>query len=270
MVGIVKKIAFLFLVYDKINHEEIWAEFFTQDNDNRHSIYIHYKDKFESKYFNNCKLSHCVETEWGDISLVRAQNLLLLNAMKDRNNVMFIFCSGSCVPFKTFNYVYGSLNEKYSYFNMAPDSESFPRCLNALKYIDAKYVKKASQWCILNRRHAEKILGPDKDKYLEWFKDTIGDEHCYITYLYYLGIQNELILTYCASNSATTFTNWPHVKYMYSHRNPNIKNYETISAEEVLYLLGSKCLFGRKFDISCDLRLLHKLIAFKNEKKLKK
>ncbi len=266
-----RKIAFLFLVYDKINHEDIWAEFFSQDDNDRHSIYIHYKDNFESKYFNNCKLPDCIKTEWGDISLVRAQNLLLSYAMNDQDNKLFIFCSGSCVPFKTFDYVYRSLNDNYSYFNVAPDRESFPRCRNALKHINIKYIKKASQWCILNRKHTKLILGPDKDKYLQWFNDTVGDEHCYITYLHYIGMEDELITTHNASNSATTFTNWPQVKYMYPHRIPNIKNYEKIDAEEILYLVGSKCLFGRKFDTMCDLSLLHKLITFKNnEKKLKK
>lgn len=265
----VKKIAFLFLVYDKINHEDIWKSFFSQDNDNRHSIYIHYKDRFESKYFNNYKLPECIETKWGDISLVKAQNLLLSYAINDPENKLFIFCSGSCVPFKTFDYVYNSLNEKYSYFNMAPDEECFPRCRNALKYINRKYIKKASQWCILNRKHTNLILG--SDIYLKWFNDTVGDEHCYITYLHCIGIENEIIATYNASNSATTFTNWPHIRYMYPHREPNIKNYKVITAEEILYLLGSKCLFGRKFDQICDLTLLNKLLAFKHEtKKLKK
>jgi hypothetical protein len=171
--------------------------------------------------------------------------------------------------------VYQSLNIRYSYFNMAHDSESFPRCNNALKHIDVKYIKKASQWCILNRKHTKLILG--SDNYFQWFNDTVGDEHCYITYMHYIGQRDELIVTNNASDSATTFTNWPNIKYMYQtpnvpkikiKRNQGIKNYTSISTEEIKYLFDSKCLFGRKFDAKCDLGSLDKLLDYE-QKKLK-
>jgi hypothetical protein len=38
-----KKIAFLFLIYDEINHEEIWKLFFNSIDINKYNIYIHYK-----------------------------------------------------------------------------------------------------------------------------------------------------------------------------------------------------------------------------------
>jgi hypothetical protein len=154
-------------------------------------------------------------------------------------------------------------------------SSIFPRCNRALKYIDAKYIKKASQWCILNRKHAELII--QSNEYIEWFKNTVGDEHCYITYLYYLGLQDELIQTLYSAESATTFTNWSDMIYKYAdidkyplsiksknkNKNKNkihLKNYDKIENEELMHLIGSKCLFGRKFSQICDLSLLQNVL----------
>lgn len=259
---IYKKIAFLFLIYGKIDHEDIWHDFFLQDTQNRYSIYIHYKYDKKLRFLEKFKIQNCVKTLWGNISIVKAQNLLLQEAIKDDLNVHFVFLSGTCVPLKTFEYVYRFFNKncEYSYFNMRPDKSCFPRCKNALNFIDIKYIKKASQWCILSRRHAEILLR--SKEYFEWFKDTVGDEHCYISYLYYLGLSDEIIKTYDSAEKATTFTNWPGISYKYynSDKTDTLKNYTSITKEELLYLVNSPCLFGRKFLAQCDLSLLKQLL----------
>jgi hypothetical protein len=255
-----KKIAFLFLVYDKINHEELWKLFFDQDVSNRHSIYVHYKNVFHTKYFHDCILDNCVDTKWGDISLVKAQNLLLKEAMKDKDNLSFIFCSGSCIPLKTFDAVYNYINPCFSYFNIFPSEQCFPRCNNAKKYVNVQHIQKASQWCILNREHVMSLL--NDDIYIKWFEDTIGDEHCYITYLCYKKYNHQLILTHDAIENATTFANWNDGKYIYGGRTYTLKNYGNISVNELLYLIKSRCLFGRKFDENCNLTLLKKVLSF--------
>ena len=254
-----KKIAFLFLIYDKIDHEELWYEFFIKDLQNRHTIYIHYKYDDKLKYFNNCKLSRCIDTKWGDISLVKAQNLLLCEALKDELNDRFIFCSGTCVPLKSFEYIYMKIDPKLSYFNMAPDKECFPRCSRALMFIKKQYIKKASQWCILNRKHAQILI--TTNIYIEWFKDTIGDEHCYITYLHCLKLYNEIVKTYNSVEGATTFTNWYNNNYKYPNSTTSqLKNYTHIDTNELHHLIKSPCLFGRKFLKECDLSILIKTI----------
>jgi hypothetical protein len=47
-----KKIAFLFLIYDIINLEELWNKFFLNVDKNKYTIYIHYKRKM-CKYYEN-------------------------------------------------------------------------------------------------------------------------------------------------------------------------------------------------------------------------
>ena len=243
-----KKIAFCFLIYDIINHEELWYIFLKNINMNKYNIYIHYKFNKPLKYFEKYKLNNCIITEYGDISLVKAQNLLLQEALKDNNN-HFIFISNSCIPFKSFEYIYNNLNENYSYFNIAPHALCFPRCNPILNFIDKKYIQKAGQWCILNRKHAEIML--NKNDYIKWFNYSFApDEHCYITNIFYNNLQDEIITTPNLSNNATTFINWSDMNYKYPSTE-GLKNYSSITEEELIYLMNSKCLFGRKFSVEC-------------------
>lgn len=245
-----RKIAFCFLIYDVINHEELWNRFFENVDKSKYSIYIHYKDATPLTYFDNYKLETQVETEYADVSIVKAQNLLLEEARKDEENQHFIFISNSCIPLKNFNHIYDSLLVDKSYFNMAPQCDCFPKCEDTLEYIERMYIQKASQWCILCRNHVDLVLS--SDEYLKWFDYslTAPDEQCYISYIYYNKRHNELITTLNESVNATTFTNWEGMNYKYPSTD-ELKNYEEISEEELQYLLDSDSLFGRKFKVEC-------------------
>jgi hypothetical protein len=246
------KIAFCFLIYDIINHEDLWNAFFKNVNINKYNIYIHYKTNTKLRYFEKYKLNKCTLTKYGDISIVKAQNLLLYQALTDINNKLFIFISNSCIPLKSFDYIYiqYTQNLNFSYFNITPQKQCFPRCDYTLNYINKKYIQKSSQWCILNRKHAQLML--NTSEYMKWFnyKATIPDEHCYITNIYYHNLQHEIITTPNTANSATTFTNWYGMDYKYPSINA-LKNYKSIEEQELLYLLNCKCIFGRKFSIQC-------------------
>ena len=240
-----KKIAFLFLIYDTINLEELWHKFFLYADKDKYSIYIHYKNNKPLQYFEKYKLNNCIDTKYADISLVKAQNILLKEALKDPNNSHFILLSNSCVPFKNFDFIYNNLDDKYSYFNIMGQNECFPRCIEVLKFIDEKFIQKASQWCILNRKHAALLIF--NTIYLDWFKNIYAaDEHCYISFLFFNNLNNEIIFTLNSANNATTFTNWEGMIYKYPSQS-GLKNYNFISKDEIIYLINSKCFFGRKF-----------------------
>ena len=251
------KIAFLFLIYDIINHESIWFNFFNGINKDKYNIYIHYKTNDNLDFFNDYKINNTlnINTKYADISIVKAQNILIKEALKDKNNKHFIFLSGSCIPLKSFNYIYNLLDTKHSYFHVAHPNDCFPDCEVALKYIPKKHINKASQWCILNRPHSELLIKGAED-YLLWFKDTYApDELCYISYLSYVyksGLSNEIISTTYDEppEMATTFANWEDMNYIYASTR-ELKNYKNISEEELHHLLRSKSLFGRKFKPSC-------------------
>ena len=124
-----KKVAFLFLIYDALEQEELWRRFFADADPDQYSILIHYKEDRPLRHFEPFKLSACIDTKYADVSLVHAHNLLLREAMKDPDNDKFVFVSQSCVPLKTFPHVYQFLTQDDSgYFNLFPVSECFPRC----------------------------------------------------------------------------------------------------------------------------------------------
>ena len=248
-----KKIAFLFLIYEVIHMEELWNIFFSNVDKNKYSIYIHYKYNVPLKYFEKYKITNCVPTEYADVSLVTAQNILLREALLDADNQHFIFVSNSCIPLKNFDTIYNTLDASVSYFNICPQSQCFPRC-DSLE-IDKKYIQKQSQWCILNRKHS--IIMVNDAKYIDLYKNIYApDELVYITNIFINNMQHEIITTPNVSVGATTFTNWEGMDYKYPCIH-GLKNYSFISQEEVNYLLDSKSLFGRKFNRECITSFIH-------------
>ena len=244
------KIAFIFMIYNVINHEELWYMFFSNIDKSRYNIYIHYKYDERLEFLEEFKVAKNIPTKYADISIVKAQNLMLFEALKDINNTHFIFLSGSCIPLKPFQYIYDNLEEKYSYFHIANPVDCLPDCIAALTYIDMKYLNKASQWCILNRKHSELLV--NNTEYLLWFKSAYAaDELCYITYLSYtysnrLGDEIKATSYNSPPEIATTFANWEGMDYKYA-TDRELKNYIHITHAELLHLLKSPCFFGRKF-----------------------
>ena len=250
-----RKLAFCFLIYDTLNHTDLWEAFFTQAPPSLYRIHIHYKTHQPLEYFEGYRIKDCVPTQYAHVSLVKAQNRLMEEALKDPTVSHVIFVSNSCVPFKRFDQVYHHLVPRRSYFNVTPQSQCFPRCTPTLQWVQEAHIQKSSQWCILAAPHAQQLL--QDRSYLTWFdyEGGVPDEHCYITFMHVNGLQDELITTPNLAEGATTFTNWEGMNYRF----PNhwgIKNYLRISEEETSHLIESPCLFGRKFDPHCDLQSL--------------
>jgi hypothetical protein len=257
-----KKIAFLFLIYDTINLEELWFNFFNNVDKNKYTIYIHYKTNTPLQYFEQYKLKHIIETKHAELSVVRAQIMLLKEALQDENNEHFIFISGSCIPFKNFAHVYSNLSMDKSYFNIAPHQACFPRCDALLPYMNENQIQKSSLWCILNRKHSKLMVD---NKMIELYNNVYApDEIYFITTIFNNNLQDELITTPNVSDVATTFTNWKDMEYKFPYiiplselqrktwpPVPQIKNYSTISDDEIMHLINSDCFFGRKFNREC-------------------
>ena len=246
-----RRLAFCFLIYDVINHEDAWGAFFDGVDEARYSIYVHYKtDTPMRPFFERRKLraDACVQTAWAGISLVEATNVLLRTALDDPENTSFILVSGACIPLKRFDHVYDAIGEA-SYFNLAPHEQCFPRCNAALRLLARDHVQKAHQWCILNRRHAQMMVD-EAAAYIDWF-DVCPDEHCYISLIFHRGLQHEIVATPNLADGATTFTNWG-APYKYAASGVRLpKSYAGISTEELAHLLSSASLFGRKFAVEC-------------------
>ena len=94
---------------------------------------------------------------------------------------------------------------------------------------------------------------------INWFNNVkSADEHCVITLVYYLKLENETITTPNLSY-ATTFAPWynqyDYKIYPLSKKTINCFTYKSICTEELNILLQSKCLFGRKFNKECTTSL---------------
>jgi hypothetical protein len=252
-----KKIAFCFLIYDVINHEELWNLFFKNIDTNKYTIYIHYKVNRPLKYFEKYKLDNCIETKYADVSIIHAHNVLFKRAYEDGCDKI-ISLSQSCIPFKTFDYIYDFLSkDNLGHFNIMPNSQCFPRCDSLIKYYDKNIINKSSNWFILNRKMCEFVVYYDKLKINEEYGNIYVPEEIYfITSIFNNNLQNEAIITPNVANDATTFTNWEGMDYKYPS-NRGLKNYSSITEEELLYLLNSKCLFGRKFNRECFISLFN-------------
>jgi len=247
-----KKLGFCFLIYDIINNEELWNLFFNNVDKEKYNIYIHYKNNKQLKYFEKYKLENCIETKYAHVSLIHGHNLLFKKAYED-GCYKIISLSQACIPFKSFDYIYEFLcKDNYGHFNIAPHKACFPRCNELLKYYAKDIIQKSSNWFILNRQICELAISEDKININNKYGNISSpEEHYFITLVYVNNLQNEIITTPNLSNDATTFTNWEDMGYKYPS-NCAIKNYSYISQEELIYLLNSICLFGRKFNVECS------------------
>lgn len=227
-----KKISFMFLITDIICNEEIWYKFFFNVSPDKYKIHIHYKNNNNLKYFNKYKLNNCIETSWGDRSLVDAQNLLIEESLKDNNVTHFILISDTCIPLKNFDYIYNFLDTNYSYFHRKnPDFKQLKN--NVYFSLNRNEIKKSSQWCILNRKHAKLLY--NKEYIIKYFENNnYPDERVYITALDKFGLSNEI------KDMCTTHCTWPY-KSCHPH------DFGIIKSKSLYLLCSSSYLFARKF-----------------------
>jgi len=248
------KIAFLFLIYENILFEEVWYEFFKNVDPEKYVIYVHYKTQRTLQYFEHCKLKNCIPTNYvTDTSIAKAHTLLIEEALKDPLVYKTVNLSQSCIPFKSFDYVYDFLTkDENSHFNLMPMSDwSIAVTWPALAYVKREDIHKAANWFILNRDHATCCL--EHVEYFDYFKDVHSPEEFMFITLLKKYLPEKMTCTNYSAECATTFTNWNSnwgMVYKYPV-DASIKTYSNISKEELNYLIESPCLFGRKFYGDC-------------------
>lgn len=260
-----KKIAFLFLIYDEIENECLWNNFFKGVDRSKYSIYIHHKFDKQLSFFESYKLNNPIPTDYAESSLVKAQNLLLHEALKDQQNERFVFLSNSCIPLKSFEHIYKSVfSNDLCRFNAAKEEHIFERNRGRklARVFGRENVKKASQWSILTRPIA-RILSTSGDVLTACFKPgkrDLADEYFYLSYLYYLGKEDQIDQSPYAVTDCSTFEFWNDKIYEFSddftsthpeNWDRRLKTYFNISTIELNFLLSAPCYFGRKFVKDC-------------------
>jgi len=155
-----KQVAFCFLLYDTIQHLNIWENFFDQDHDGTSTIYSHVK-KVTSKTPSWIKSARVrtVSTSWCGEGITNAFNQMLKKALKNPNNKYFILISGSDIPLYTYNETYKKiLSTDKARINYMREYENV--------FEDRNDIYNAHNWVIVNRDVAKQYirLSDRKDK----------------------------------------------------------------------------------------------------------
>ena len=260
-----------FLIYDTINHEQLWYDWLTNVDKQKYNIYIHYKEDKPLQYFEQYKLKNTIPTKWCDVSIIHAHNRLFQEAYNEHNNYKIISLSQSCIPVKSFDYIYHQLTkDNYGYMNRASHSQNFPKCNSLLRFYPKQIIQKSSNWFIINRTLTKAILSMNKKRINTLYQPIFcPEEHYYITTIYSHKLQNELKMTPNLSY-ATTFAAWPDTNdyqtfrgSVLSKNSPN--EYKRISNKELQSLINSQSFFARKFLPECDLQYLYKHLLNKKD-----
>ncbi len=129
-------------------------------------------------------------------------------------------------------------------------------------------IQKASQWSILNRKHAEALSATECFENNYWYgifsTAFAPDEIMYFTLLRNTFPDNEFKITEDLCY-ASTFTNWgpmppgkwnetnysmPEYKWERPEQN-RVKTYNTIQRQEIEEIVESNSMFARKFNKNC-------------------
>jgi len=248
------KIAFLFLIYDTIFHEDLWHAFFNQADTDKYSIFIHFKTQAPLKHFERYKLPSCLPTKYGHVSLIHAENLLFKTALADPLNYKFVLLSQACIPIKAFDHVYTFLTSDtlghISLFSKDPTST------------------KHHQWIILNRELAETVSSDTSNQLISKYNSIFAPEEYYYLACIRQNTMSDQVILHTAVTDYTTFVNWGDTTYKFnsSTRNGCLKTYNTIFSSELQYLINSNCLFARKFNSrNINFKLLYELFKIRSK-----
>lgn len=182
------KIAFMFLTVGDLNQPELIRDFLADGGD-RCTAYAHSKEK---RVLNDIQISEKIDTKWGDISLVKATNLMLAEAYKDPDNKYFLLLSESCVPLYDFDTIYNTIttiDKSWIYktktnYNKQRIKWRSLYTPNLLGMKNVKDLQLCTQWMVLTRKHVKLIL--DHDYTTSVFKKAhIPDESYYLNVLSY-------------------------------------------------------------------------------------
>ena len=235
------KLALCFLIIEEIECESVWVEWL-KGNEDKVLIFIHSKYKFKPKTDFFRTQSHIVETvptSWAGYGIVEATLKLFENAFDfTEENMRLILISETTVPVKKFEYIYNFLwNDTRSFIYDITHEGRFPLYLNVAKALRQSCVVKHSQWIILNRRHAQILLGASSTIETVYSKIVVPDESWALTFLNYLNESEDVCI-----NSITTYVNWELKKDMHPYTFSEIPMdlFKNI-------LLEPSYLFARKF-----------------------
>ena len=233
----------LFIIIDDLPFEPIWRKWMS-GHEERIKILIHPKkpEKVTSMWVRSHCVSSTLRPEWGSLDLLKAEFLLLEEAVERFHPRIVFFVSESCIPVAPVASFDAVKTENVSIINSRCEPENgYVQCRQFAPLQElmpenmAHVVQKADQWCGLVYTD---ILALLRVKYLalQIMKKTkihCSDEMCFATVL--------TILHKNFKRKAVTYTKWSEIDtcttspmYLNPSDIPNICN-------------QTKYLFARKF-----------------------
>ena len=182
MPAMVPKIALCVLTTRDIVHWDLWADWMAGHED-KVAMFVHFSRKdmknITQKVLRRRRIPRCIDTMWGDVSLVKAEGLLYAHALRDKNIRCTVLISPSDVPTRSFEYTYARLmrsaKSHVSFMQnvdgSANDGSSCiafikkRKCATSMrKYIDHRPCETISQWKILQRSDAKRFVAMLRDR----------------------------------------------------------------------------------------------------------
>ncbi len=230
-----KKIALLFLTRQELNHPHIWQKMLENTAD-QFSIYIHSKMPVKNSFFKKYRIPTIVHTSY--LKHGYAWQALIREALKDENNVKFIYLSESCMPLY-------SLTDMYHYLSHDPHTYMrysipwWPRDgEREVVEIPLEHRWGNAEWIILNRQHAS-LIAEDHEVLELTSRHLYSNHESYPSSLFSLrGCLDEIVYR------QTTYANFR------ASLSPSPYHFLTYNSMEANYIQNAKrggCLFARKF-----------------------
>lgn len=228
------KICFAFITKGKINNELVWYNYL-KDIKNI-EILIHCNETPQFQYLNNLTDNiylNKVDTAWGHLQGV--QNYLLQKSL-DLKCDKFIILSDSCLPIRSFDYLYNKLNHDKSILS---NCEIWPGARGRFPNSNYEYKLMANQqWVILDKRHFNIFLSDEIKEHFEL--DVILPEESYFsTVIEKNGLNNDDNII----SAITTFVDWsrsPNGNSPYTFGENNINDEtlldEIIKNKDILFI----------------------------------
>lgn len=264
-----KKIAFCFMTYSCIDHEDIWRSWFNGIEKDKYALYItqsHPDKKTPVRYFKD-NIIPSRETKYYNKSIVGCQVDMISAALKDEDVTHIIFLSGSHIPVKKFSQVYDNMSSTCLHDITPRNMDREFKVQGLIKHF--RKLVKSSQWAVYTRDHAEDIAYTINNETLDtlcprgkYDISAAPDEIILQSYLLSNYPEDEFNITQNDPENSPTFEYWNYNRsYKYNKHftsttpeewKNRIKTYYIIEQEEIDHLTDDcSCLFMRKVSDNC-------------------
>jgi len=234
------KIAYLFLLYEDVNHPQLWERYFNgHEETTKICCHAARRENAQTPFVRDNLIPFWVSTQWGNIGLVAAHLELIRNALRDPDVSRLVLCSGSCVPIKTYEQTYAALFEQEK--SWVAVHRRFLSRMSKVTTLPADHHRKNSQWVALTRQHAELLV---RFNFLaDFIRCVIPDEHYVGSVLTHLGEEDNM------RQLEQTYAHWEQISSV--QMSPTV--FGKLEDETINKLSKVPCLFARKFSPISDI-----------------